>query len=280
MPRSTPRARCATEALLLLAAALLALAALAATAEAASPVRLTAAFGDGARLGRSTSLHLGLAVLDPWRPPVTEVRLLTPAGIDFSASGLGMATCVRPNREVERVLNPVKHGLCPGNALMGTGTARAELRLDRDRESRYDGGAQIALYSGESVEDKPGLIVVADTYRPMRAQLTYRGYLYIPPPRFGIGIALKVPPVPRPPFGAPIALLSFRLVLGGDAVRYVRTVDGRVVPFQPQAVPLPATCPAEGFRFRAIVRFAEDEGVPVGDTRAQTDVVVPCPPAQ
>jgi hypothetical protein len=239
----------------------------AATAQAAGPVRFTVALGGDARPGASTSLTLRLRVSDDL-PPVTEVRLLTPAGIDLSSSGLGMATCVRPDSELLDVMHTLFRRPCPGNSLMGTGRATAQLRFDR--EEVYDGGARLALYAGEPVGDKPGLLVLATTSRPMRTQLSYQGYLYIPPPEFGVGLAIKVQPIPRPLLGAPMALSAFRLTVGAAALRYVRTSHGRRVSYRPRAIPLPQRCPTGGFRFRAVLRFG-------GGQRVATDARVPCP---
>ena len=194
--------------------------------------------------GATTSLDIRLRVA-PGLPMVTEVRILTPAGIDLSSSGLGLAMCRRPQQLITTVMNAVDRRPCPVNALMGTGAATAELRFDP--EEIFDGAAQLAVYSGESVADKPGLVVVADANRPVRTQLTYRGYLYIPPPEFGVGMAIQVLPVPQPPFGAPVALSSFRLVVGLPDLRYVRKAGGRSVSYHPRAIPLPALCPARGF---------------------------------
>lgn len=245
-----------------------------AAAPAAGPIRFSAGFGVDAHLGSPTSLEIALAV-QPGLPLVTEVRVLTPAGIDLSTSGLGMASCERSEQAFLQVWNPFRHHLCPENALMGVGRASAELRFDPDEV--FDGAARIALYSSGSVGDKPGLLILADAVRPVRLQLSYRGYIYVPPPGFGVGIALQVNPIPRPPFNAPVALSSFRLVVGDDSIRYTRTSGGRRESYAPRAVPLPRTCPAEGFRFRAIVRFADDPRYPDAPRRVQDDAVVPCP---
>ena len=264
--------------LIALVAALMALAvapAHAADRGAPPPLRFSVALGDGARLGAATSLTIRLAI-EPGRPPVDEVRLFTPSGIDLSSSELGMATCRRPALQILSVMNLVDRGPCPGNALMGTGRALAELRFDP--EEIFDGAARLSLYSAESVGDKPGLYVIADTTRPVRTQLTYRGYLYVPPPGFGIGMAIQVRPIPQPPFGAPVALSSFRLVVGSADLRYVRTVHGQPASYHPRAIPLPATCPATGFRFRAVVRLGRDPVHPdAPPERLTTDAIVPCP---
>jgi hypothetical protein len=234
----------------------------------AGPVRFRVALGGDAALGSSTSVSLWLKVAD-YLPEVTEVRLLTPAGVDLATSELGMATCTRPEAELLDVLTEVHRSPCPHNALMGTGAATAQLRFDNP-ELIYDGAAQLSLYAGASVDNKPGLIVIANASRPLRAQLAYRGYLYVPPPDFGLGIALRVVQAPHPPFGAPLALSSFRLVVGAASLRYEKTSHGRRVHYRPRAIPLPAKCPAKGFRFRAIVRLADGE-------RLSDDAVVRCP---
>jgi hypothetical protein len=266
-PTTSERAVLRATALLLL---LLGLLTTPAAAPAAGPIRFSAGFGVGARLGGATALEIGLAV-QPRLPLVTEVRVLTPGGIDLSTSGLGMATCERSEQAFFQVWNPFRHHLCPENSLMGVGRANAELRFDEDEV--FDGAARIALYSSGSVGDKPGLLILANAVRPVRLQLSYRGYIYVPPPGFGVGIALQVNPIPRPPFNAPVALSSFRLVVGDDSIRYVRTRDGQRESYAPRAVPLPQTCPAEGFRFRAIVRLADGR-------RYQDDALVPCPAAR
>lgn len=234
------------------------------TAATAAPLRFSVALGENARLGHSTSLRLALRVSDQL-PPATEVRMLTPAGIDLNDSGLGLATCLRPEAELRDVMHVVVHQPCPGNALMGTGRATAQLRFDPLEV--YSAEAQLNLYAGRSVADKPGLLVIADAFRPVRTQLSYRGYLYVAPPGFGLGMALQVLPIPDPPFGAPVALSTFRLTVGGAGLRYVRSAHGLRTLYRPRAIPLPRSCPAGGFRFRAIVRFADGQRL-VEDARA------------
>jgi hypothetical protein len=256
--------------LVVLAAALLLAAC--APARAQELVRMSAGFGDGARLGETTSIGVKVAVVARM-PLVTEVRLLTPSGIDLSSSELGMATCAQPKSVLEEVMNSVRHRLCPGNALLANGRAKAELRFGPSPEEIYDGAARLALYAGQPVGDKPGLLVVADAYRPIRTQLFYSGYLYIPPPQYGVGLAIDVKPIPQPPFRAPLALASFGFTIGAPSLTYVKTEDGRRVPYHPRGIPLPRKCPAGGFRFRVVMRLQDDARRPTADAR------VPCPRA-
>lgn len=232
-----------------------------------SPVRFSVAFGNSARLGHATPMILDLRV-DGRLAPVTEFRLLTPPGVTLADSALGAGECHRPQAEITRVMGPIQHGRCPDNSLLGVGTATAGLRLNE--EQTLLGAAVVELHAGAPVGDKPGLLVTADAYRPVRLQLTYGGYLYVPPGPFGVGLAILVSEIPRPPFGAPVALARLRLTVGGVSIRYHRSVGGRRTSYRPGGIPLPDACPRGGFRFRAILRFADA-------TRRAVDARAPCP---
>jgi hypothetical protein len=234
---------------------------------APSPVRFAVAFGHSARLGDDTPMMLDLSVA-AGLAPVTEFRLLTPPGVTLAGSRLGAAECRRPQVEITRVMGPVEHDRCPDNSLLGVGTATAGLRLNE--EQTLLGSAVVELYAGAPFGDKPGLLVTADTYRPVRLQLTYAGYLYVPPGPFGVGLAILVSEIPRPPFGAPVALSRLRLEVGGASIRYRRSVHGRRTWYRPGGIPLPDACPRGGLRFRAILRFADA-------TRRSVDARAPCP---
>jgi hypothetical protein len=233
----------------------------------ANPVHLAASFGGGARLGARTSVSLALR-LDPRLGPATEVRLLTPAGLDLSSSRLGAASCHRPASEIATVMVPIVRDACPANSLLGSGAATAGLLLDPNAPTF--GAGRIALHAGAPVLDKPGLVVLVNTYNPVRMQLTYAGYLYVPPPGFGVGLAILIPQIPAPPFGAPVALSTMHLTVGDNTIVYSHRVRGRLATYHPGGIPLPSRCPNGGFRFRSILRFA------VGPRR-QADSLVACP---
>jgi hypothetical protein len=235
---------------------------------AAAPRAVTfhASFGAGARLGAGASIVFSGDIADR-AVPVSELRLLTPAGVDLTTSGLGVASCSRPASDIVAVMVQATNGPpCPANSLMGLGSAVASL----DMEPRIDGSATLDVYAGASVQDKPGLVVVANTYNPVRFHLFYQGYLYIPPPGFGIGVAILLPQSPALPFGAQLMLSRVRAAIGGPGITYTKSRHGRRVAYHPRGVTLPATCPRDGFRFRLIVRFQDG-------ARRQADAVAPCP---
>jgi hypothetical protein len=234
------------------------------------PVSFSAAFGAGARLGHTTSVAIRLRI-GTALPPVTELRILTPGGLDLSTTELGVTACRSSAAEVREVLNPIEHNRCPANSLMAEGYATAGLLLSEERTILSE--ARIELHSGTSVDDKPGLLLTADAYNPARMQLTYAGYLYIPPSPFGVGLAIRVPQIPRLLFGSPVAMSSVDLVVGGSSIVYHRRVRGRNVAYHPGGVPLPTSCVPGQFRFRTILRFADG-------SRRSADAVVPCPAAR
>jgi hypothetical protein len=233
---------------------------------AKKPLTFHASFGPGARLGGSTAIVFSGDIADR-SVPVTELRLLTPAGVDLTSSGLGVASCTRPADDILSVMVPVAgDSPCPANALMGLGSATASL----DLEPRIDGTATLDVYAGASVQDKPGLVVVANTYNPVRFHLFYQGYLYIPPPGYGVGVAILLPQAPKQPFGASLMLSRVRAAIGGSGITYTRTRHGRREKYHPRGVTLPRHCPRHGFRFRLIARFADG-------ARRQADAVASCP---
>jgi len=239
-------------------------------AASVEPARFSVEFSRGVRLGEETAISLDLR-LDPDLPALTEFRMLTPARLSLSDSRLGAASCSSTEAEIKRVMAPSRHPGCPANSLMGTGRATATARLLLTDDEWFAGAAVIALHAGAPVAGKPGLLVTADTFNPVRMQLTYAGYLYVPPPSFGLGLAILVPPIPRPPFEAPVALSTMQLTVGRPSITYYRSSRGRRIAYHPGGIPLPDSCPRDGFRFRAILRFADS-------SRRAVDALVPCPP--
>lgn len=233
-------------------------------------VRLTAGFGARARLGRRTALDLDLRI-DPRRVSATlsDVRVLTPAGLYISMSELGTAICRRPQSDLDRVrLDNLVPATCPANALLGSGSADALLRFSADQT--IIGSGQLRLFNGAPIDGRPGLIALVVTDHPITTQLAYGGYLYTGPPPYGLAMRIRIPPMTDPPFGAAIGLVRLQLRIGGDDIVYTRNEPGHRIRYAPGGIPLPHRCPRGGFPFRAALRF--DDG-----SRRTTDTVLPCP---
>jgi hypothetical protein len=251
---------------------LLTLTCLTTAASADGPVRLSASFGPGARLGGKAPLRLGFEVDDQRVPfPATEIRIFAPAGIDIG--DLGVATCRPPSARLAEVLFSSSPAVpCPRNAVIGRGAASAALMFDPEVPTIRTAPADFTLYAGEAQENRPGLLVVAKTINPVYAQLAYAGRLSPARRPFGLEFALQMRAPADPPFGADIALIQMRVTIGQDDLFYTRPAAGRRRFYRPGGVGLPSRCPRGGLPFRAELRFAHG-GRHTAETR------VPCPPA-
>lgn len=243
-----------------------------ASARASGPVRVTATFDRGARLGSSTAVDLTLR-LDPRRlttAPLTEVRLAYPQELGLVSSGLGLATCSRPASDFAKVLvsGPLFGG-CPANSIMGYGEARAVVRLTQNGQviPEY---ATLALLSGPIEAGGLGLVVYVEGRRPFGAELAFAGDVVDAAPPYGGVMTVRMPIIPGIADLATVSLVELRMVIGSHAIRYVRRRGHQLVAYRPDGVELPATCPRGGFRFHAEVRFAD------GGRRSASSAT-PCP---
>src|SRR5215218_325139 len=173
--RRRPRPRTAVTVVAVLCAVGL-LVGMVAAASAAGPVRVTAAFDPDAVLGAPTALDVKLR-LDPRRlttAPLTEVRFAYPRNLGLVSSGLGLATCTRSPSDFAKVLIVAPRlGGCSPNAVMGTGTALALVRLAVGQVIREY--ATVTVLSGPIEHGRLGLVVYVDGQHPFGAKLAFRG---------------------------------------------------------------------------------------------------------
>jgi hypothetical protein len=270
--RRTPRSRALLVALALLCAAG-GRGVAADRAAAAGPVRVTASFDPGAVLGASTALDIELR-LDPRRlttAPMTTVRFAYPRQLGLVSSGLGLATCTRPDRDFAEVLvEAPRLGGCPANSVMGTGTALALVRLSDGQVIPEH--ATVTLLSGSIERGRLGLVVFVEGQRPFGATLVFAGEVRGAGAPYGGALTLRMPRIPRLEDIARVALVELRLTIGSHAIRYYEHRAGRRVAYHPDGIQLPAACPPRGFAFEADLRFADG-------TRELTTARTPCPPA-
>jgi hypothetical protein len=237
---------------------------------AADPVRVTAGFDRGAQLGASSAMHAELAI-DPRRlpSPVTEVRVLYPKGLGLIASGLALASCARPPSDFEEVLVNVRGlGGCSPNAVLGFGTARAEVRLGDGQVIPETG--TLTVLAGPIEQGAVGLVAIVRGEHPFGATLIYGGELAAASRRFGGALVFRVPPIPSIADLATVALVNLRLSIGTSAITYYRRPARRTGAYHPDGITLPSRCPRGGFRFRAQLAFQDG-------SRAAAGVAVRCP---
>lgn len=242
-----------------------------APAGAAGPVRISAAFDRDAALGGATAVDV-LLRLDPRRlttAPLTEVRFAYPRNLGVVSSGLGLATCTRPEADFAKVLITAPGlGGCPPNAVMAKGTALALVRLTDGQVIREY--ATVTLLSGALEQGRLGLVVYVDGQRPFGAKLAFAGDVRGARPPYGGQLVMRMPVIPGLEELATVSLVEMRISIGSPAIRYYERRGGRLVAYRPEGVLLPASCPARGFRFRVEVGFAD------GSRHAATSTT-PCP---
>jgi hypothetical protein len=238
------------------AAVIAACAVLAAPAQAAPAVHLGVRLGVAPRGAAAPPLRIRLTI-DTRRAvsPATALSLLLPRGFEPAASGLGIAECRLPLADLADVILHGPPPSCSPNAVLGRGSASAEVRLSESEVLRATG--IVTVLAGAPRDGRPGVVAMVTARHPVRATLAYAGVLFEARPPFGAGMRVAMPPIPRPPLDATVALTSLSLTIGGRDLRYRRRVAGRWVRYHPDGIPLPGHCPRRGWPFLAGVAFAD-----------------------
>lgn len=240
-------------------------------AAATPPVDFHVSLDSRARLGGSVAIKMGLKIDHRQvASPVTGVQILTPAGLDITSSGFGLETCRLAQASITNVLvGSAFQTLCPGNSLLGHGTAAAQLQFNTV-DAPILGRANISLFSGETQENRPGLIVFVASINPVFTGLAYTGHLFNARRPYGLGMKLLLPLIPSPPFGATVSLARMDITIGARDIVYTERHRGAPVRYRPDSLMLPAKCPRAGFAFRVKLTFHQDP-------RRTVDTRVPCP---
>jgi len=250
---------------LTLALALLLGGCMAASASAATEkATLHAGFSPN-RLGASTTISFSFHVetvdgLAP--PPMTSLDLRLPAGINYTATTLGLAIC-QPQALLERGLAG-----CSPNSRLGFGSAFVEVPFG------VGSGKEIPEVQALMGPPRNGNIVVlfyANGLSPVLAQLVFSGEVVPDSAPFGSQLATDVPPVASVPGGPDVSIVSAQTTIGPNRLTYYRRRHGRRVPFHPIGVSVPERCPHGGFPFSA--RFGFQDG-----SSQNASTTVPCPP--
>ena len=251
-----------------LAAALLAaicvLCALPTAAGADQSVHLTAALTPK-RLGAGTTIHFGFTVLVPPGQvpvPIRQIDLLYPRGLGIATSGLGISTC---DAAVLEAQGPPG---CPPNSLMGYGLGTVEVPFGPQLLQET---ARTATFMAPVHNGRLGLLFYANGETPVAAQLVFPGLVLPASDPFGGDLNALLPLVPTLPEAPDAALVKLTTTLGPSHITYFEFKKGERLPYHPQGILLPPTCPRGGFRFAARFVFADG-------TRTDAYATVACPP--
>jgi len=223
------------------------------------------------RLGAPTTIFFGFRIssIPPAsQMPLTNVSVLLPSEMGLATSGLGLENCL-----VSKLEENGPEG-CPANALMGRGTATAEIPIGGETVAE---SAQIEIFSAPVQNGRLALLVYASAGSPVSAQLVFSATVVPAPPPYGEGIDTSVPLVPSLPGTPDVAVTRFHMALGttdrgAGRFVYYRRVRGVRVAYSPSGLLLPPSCPRGGFPFEAQFVFQDQ-------TAATARTTVPCPRA-
>jgi hypothetical protein len=227
------------------------------------PLRLHASFSPE-RLGHGAAVTVAFTLGYPPHAaalPVTDVRLLYPAGLGIGTSDLGLESCD------PAALAAWGESACPRDSLMGSGSARVRVPFGPRQVGE---SAPIAIFSQPVREGHAGLLFAVSGAFPVIANLTFGAFLLPAGPPFGGTIDTPLPLVPSVPGGADVGLVALRTTIGGHGILYSERVGARTVRFHPKGVLLPPRCPRGGFPFAARLTFADG-------THAAAGTAVACP---
>ena len=235
-------------------------------AQAQTTARLHAAF-QPYRLGRRTTLQFEFAFSAPVGavpPPLTEMQLSYPRGINFFLNDLGIRRCA------ESVLQASGPAGCPPDSAMGYGVVETGIVL---------GGTPVQESSPVTILRAPerdghlALLFFAEGREPVVTNVIFSGVLLPARDPFGGNVKIGVPLVETLP-GAPyVSVLHLHATIGPEHLTYYHNVDGVSLAFAPQGLLLPPTCPRASFPFAAIFVFSDG-------THAQASTTVPCTPGR
>ncbi len=195
-------------------------------------------------------------------PPMTALDLQLPAGMNYTTTTLGLATCDATTLTTRGLAG------CPANSRLGHGSALVEVPFG------VGGGHEIPEIQAVAGPSPKGNLVVlfyANGLYPVYAQLAFSGEVLPDSGRFGSQLSATIPLVTSVPGGPDVSVVSVQTTIGPNQLTYYRRVHGRQQAFKPRGVAVPERCPSGGFPFSAQFSFLD------GTTTSATAIVA-CPP--
>jgi len=197
-------------------------------------------------------------------PPLIEMQLRYPRGINFFLNDLGVRRCTEP------VLEASGPAGCPSDSAMGYGVVETGIVLGG---TPIDESSPVTILRAPEREGHLALLFFAKGTEPVVANVIFSGLLLSASEPFGGNVKIGVPLVETLP-GAPyVSVLHLHATIGPERLTYYHNVDGVSLAFAPQGILLPPTCPRASFPFAAIFAFSDG-------THAAASTTVPCPPGR
>lgn len=218
------------------------------------------------RLGRRATLQFEFVLSAPAGevpPPLIEMQLRYPRGINFFLNDLGVRRCA------ESVLQASGPAGCPPDSAMGYGVVETGIVLGG---TPIDESSPVTILRAPERDGHLALLFFAEGTEPVVTNVIFSGQLLPAIEPFGGNVKIGVPLVETLP-GAPyVSVLHLHATIGPEHLTYYHNVDGVSLAFAPQGILLPPTCPRASFPFAAIFAFSDG-------TRALANTTVPCPPS-
>jgi hypothetical protein len=217
------------------------------------------------RLGAPTTISFGfhLSTSEGVAPPsLTHVDLRMPAGMNYTSTTLGLATC-RPAMLLEAGVKG-----CPPNSRLGYGSALVEVPFGEGAGHEIP---EVQAVMGPSQSGNLVVLFYANGLYPVAAELSFAGEVLPDSGSFGSRLDTNVPLVTSVPGGPDVSIVSVQTTIGPAHLIYYKHVHGRRVAFHPRGISLPERCPRHGFPFAA--EFGFQDG-----SQATASTTVPCPP--
>lgn len=219
--------------------------------QAAQTVTLQTSFTPD-RLGVRTTIEFGFHVhsTTPRRAPspVTDVDLHLPAGLGLATSTLGLANC-----DPQALIAGGIEG-CPANARIGFGSAVVDVPAEG---MPIEETGSITALVGPPNSEHLEVLFYAEGLTPVFAQLVFPGHVLEDDPPFSGRLDTSIPLIPTWPGGPDVAVTSMTSTIGPRGLTYYRHLSGKIVPFHPRGIAVPARCPRGGFPFRADITFMD-----------------------
>jgi hypothetical protein len=212
-------------------------------ASAIETARIDAGFAPE-RLGAPTTISFGFEVkgsAGELPAPITGIDFGYPANLGIATSGLGTAACSPVALQI--------HGpaVCPGNSLMGYGSALVDIPVGPDL---LEETARIASVAGPSPDGSLRVLIGATGESPVAARIV------IPTVLADGRLDVAMPLIPGLPEGPDVSVVKVHVTIGGN-LTYHEQVHGRTIAYHPKGFSLPRVCPRGGFRFTATFAFLD-----------------------
>jgi hypothetical protein len=231
---------------------------------ASEQASLTAGFSPN-RLGQSTTISFGFhlqTAAGTATPPLTNVNLQLPAGMNYTLTTLGLAIC-RP-----AVLAARGIAGCPANSRVGSGSALVEVPFGTGSGHEIP---EVQAVVGPPNNGNMVVLFYANGQTPVFAQLVFQGEVLPDSGAFGSELSTTVPLIPSVPNGPDVSIVNVNATIGPSHLTYYRRVHGHLQPFHPLGIGVPEHCPRGGFPFNALFTFQDG-------SQASASTTVPCPP--